>query len=146
MLFNLMKSDPKQVLADMVKAYRSQILPVITKELQKKYPPSEKRPVVEQTQCVWFSKEEVLEFLSKNPESNGIRIYFAAHNGSTLSKDGHHKEYQGQLTLVLVPTHKGKKGEDDMNSPDMQEGTALDHGSLCPTDCPRTGGPTMLFP
>jgi hypothetical protein len=139
MLFDLKDSASKQKIVDMIKEYRDNIRPGMTIELQKKFTPNEQRNVVEQTKFLWISKDQLLELFSKNADLNGIRVYFAAHKESTLSESDNHKEYQGQLTTVLVPTHTDGKESTDIHSHDMLDGTVFDLGPLCPPDCPHPG-------
>jgi hypothetical protein len=135
MLFDLKVNDEKQKMIDMICEYRNKIQPVITAELKKEHLPGQGRTVVEQSKSVWFRKSEVIEFLDKHPEANGIRLYFAAHDKSTYSEPENHSEYQGQLTVVIVATQAGTDSNDVFSSPDMLQGWAMDKGSICLPDC-----------
>lgn len=147
MLYDLSDGSTKTKVINMIKVYRNEIQPMITGALKQKFPPSATRLEVEQTKFIWFSKEDVLQFLGANPDSNGVRIYFAAYNETTSPQGSGHSEYEGQLTVMLVPTEADDNGNNDLNSSDMMQGKALNFGSHCLPDCPRGpgGGTTLLF-
>jgi hypothetical protein len=98
----------------------------------------------EDSLSVWYSVEELEEFLGKCKEhgADGIRMYFGAYDVEHAPK----KEYEGRQTILLVASKErdtlGGASSKDVYIP-TETGTsilAFNVGRLCPPMCP-TGYP-----
>ena len=99
----------------------------------------------EDSLSVWYSIEELEEFMAKSRENggDGIRFYFAAYPENYTEKAG----FAGRQTLVLVAT-KSKELETGVTNKDIYihdgEGAkilAYNTGSICPPLCGKPPKP-----
>jgi hypothetical protein len=121
------------------------------------------RPTIIDTHCAWVSRPELEAFMKSNDGCDGVRIYFGAHNSSTIKNLGY--EYQGQLTVILVATQSKRDSagvvlaNDDLLNDDKNKGpinfvsflpnvpkggsytggAGLDQYPLCPPNCSPGG-------
>jgi len=93
----------------------------------------------EDSMSVWYSIEELEEFMHRAKENgaNGIRFYFAAYDQDYKDQP----EYAGRQTIVLV-ANKAKMTEAGLAKKDIyittEEGTSIlayNSGSVCPPYC-----------
>jgi hypothetical protein len=98
----------------------------------------------EDSLSVWYSIEELEEFIAMSKEhgADGIKLYFGAYDKDYTD----HPLYAGRQTVVLVAT-KHKESEDGHTNKDLyiqtEEGTSIlayNTGMLCPPFCTREGG------
>ena len=99
----------------------------------------------EDSMSVWYSIEEMEEFLAKAKDSgaNGVRMYFAAYSEDYARTP----EYAGRQTIVMVAS-KGKLTPTGIVNKDVyintEEGStilAYNAGSMCPPfNCPGGKG------
>ena len=100
-----------------------------------------KRIGKEDSLSVWYSIEELEDFIAetKTNGGDGIRCYFGAYGEKDAPKPG----FEGRQTIVLVAT-KSKENEVGITHRDLyinKEGhaniLAYNAGSLCPPICPN---------
>jgi hypothetical protein len=98
----------------------------------------------EDSMSVWYSIEEMEEFLAtaKQNGANGVRMYFAVYSNDYKATP----EYQNRQTIMMVAS-KAKRTEKGLESRDVYVGTetgstilAYNAGSICPPfNCPPGG-------
>jgi len=97
----------------------------------------------EDSLSVWYSAEELEQFLSKIKEhgADGVRFYFAAYSADYAEKPLH----AGRQTIVMVAT-QAKETEKGIVDKDVYINTetestilAYNHGKLCPPYCKPSG-------
>jgi hypothetical protein len=102
----------------------------------------------EDSLSVWYSVEELEEFLDKCKENgaDGIRMYFGAYDREQAPKAG----YEGRQTILLVAS-KEKDTLGGISSKDVYVATddgptilAYNVGRLCPPVCPTGYPPKTL--
>jgi hypothetical protein len=103
-----------------------------------------KRLGKEDSLSVWYSIEELEEFLAlaKTHGADGLKLYFGAYDKEHAPKE----LYKGRQTVVLVAT-KQKETENGRVNKDVYIGTeqgnsilAYNVGNLCPPWCREFGG------
>jgi hypothetical protein len=115
------------------------------RQLAKNY--KERKLIGEDSQGVWFSKENIEEIL-KESNVTGIRFYF----GSYGTKDEHKNEpllenYYGKTTLIMVKTSQFNIGKETIvyqdilgdidakpsyNNEELELKTEFNDGQICP--------------
>ena len=112
---------------------------VIRNYKQERWAHNSKRLGKEDSLSVWYSVEELEEFLSKVREhgGDGIKLYFGAYD----KDDAPQPQYQGRQTVVLVATRE-KQTLGGVANKDIyintEEGTSIlayNVGRLCPPIC-----------
>lgn len=112
---------------------------VIRNYKQERWVHNSKRLGKEDSLSVWYSVEELEEFLSKVKEhgGDGIKLYFGAYD----KNDAPQPQYQGRQTVVLVATREKQTLEGVANKDiyiNTEEGTSIlayNVGRLCPPLC-----------
>ncbi len=119
---------------------------VIKTYKQERWAHNSERIGKEDSLSVWYSIEELEEFMATSKENgaDGIKFYFAAYPESYTEKAG----FAGRQTLVLVAT-KTKELETGVANKDIyiQNGEraeilAYNTGSICPPICGKPPKPT----
>ena len=117
---------------------------IIENYKQERWAHSSKRLGKEDSLSVWYSVEELEEFLEKikSHGGEGVRIYFGAYD-----KDYSEKPlYAGRQTVVLVATKQKETATGETNKDlyiTTEKGTtilAYNLGSMCPPWCGGGGG------
>lgn len=112
---------------------------VIKNYKQERWVHNSKRLGKEDSLSVWYSLEELEEFLAKAKDhgSDGIRMYFGAYG----QDDAPQPLYAGRQTIVMVATRQ-KENENGVASKDIYINTekgpsilAYNVGGLCPPFC-----------
>lgn len=111
---------------------------------QERWAQNSERIGKEDSMSVWYSIEEIEEFLATAKESgaNGVRMYFAVYSPDYKAVP----EYQNRQTIMMVAS-KAKRTEKGIESKDVyvntEEGTSIlayNAGSICPPfNCPPGG-------
>ncbi len=108
-------------------------------ELIKKYKDEIKD---DDTVCVWFNAKEIKQLISQE-DVNGIRIYFALHDGEPADQ----KHLADKKTVIIAATTDRTNPEDpkaetskDIFDPEMQSTNTFNFavvsgGTLCPPRC-----------
>lgn len=117
---------------------------IIRNYKQERWVHNSRRLGKEDSLSVWYSIEELEEFLelAKSHGGDGIKLYFGAY-----AKDHAPKElYKGRQTVVLVATKRKETEKGNVNK-DIYIGTeegnsilAYNVGNLCPPWCREFGG------
>jgi hypothetical protein len=117
---------------------------VIKNYKQERWVHNSKRLGKEDSLSVWYSVEELEEFLAKAKDhgADGIRMYFGAY--------GHHNApkplYAGRQTIVMVATKQKETTTGEVNKDiyiNTEEGStilAYNVGNMCPPFCPHDNG------
>jgi hypothetical protein len=117
---------------------------VIKNYKQERWMHNSKRLGKEDSLSVWYSIEELEEFLelAKSHGSDGLRLYFGAYGKEEAPKE----LYKGRQTVVLVAT-KHKETETGGTNKDVYINTdkgnsilAYNVGSICPPFCKEFEG------
>jgi hypothetical protein len=112
---------------------------VIRNYKQERWIHNSKRLGKEDSLSVWYSVEELEEFMTKIKDhgGDGVRLYFGAYDQENTEKPLH----AGRQTIVLVAT-KGKETGNGVTNKDLYIGTkkgstilAYNAGHLCPPFC-----------
>lgn len=120
---------------------------VIRTYKQERWAQNSERIGKEDSLSVWYSIEELEEFIATSKENgaDGIKFYFAAYPDNYTEKPG----FAGRQTLVLVAT-KTKELETGVANKDIyiQKGEkaeilAYNAGSICPPLCNPKPKPTL---
>lgn len=111
---------------------------------QERWAQNSERIGKEDSMSLWYSIEEMEEFLAtaKKNGANGIRMYFAVYSNDYKATP----EYAGRQTMVMVAS-KAKRTEKGIESRDVYVGTetgstilAYNAASMCPPfNCPPAG-------
>jgi hypothetical protein len=97
----------------------------------------------EDSLSVWYSIEELEEFIAMSKEhgADGIKLYFGAYDKDYTEQP----LYAGRQTIVLVAT-KHKESESGFNNKDLyiqtEQGSSIlayNTGAICPPFCTRDG-------
>lgn len=119
---------------------------VIKNYKQERWVHNSERIGKEDSLSVWYSREELEEFLTRSKENgaDGIRFYFAAYPADYSEIP----EYAGRQTMVMVAT-RSRRDESGVSNKDIyiQDGKATrilayNTAYLCPPFCgkPKPGG------
>jgi hypothetical protein len=112
---------------------------VIKNYKQERWVHNSKRIGKEDSLSVWYSVEELEEFLAKAKEhgSDGIKMYFGAYSNVNAPKP----LYEGRQTIVMVATRKKETEKGEVNKDvyiNTEKGStilAYNVGGLCPPFC-----------
>ncbi len=112
---------------------------VIRNYKQERWVHNSKRLGKEDSMSVWYSVEELEEFMEKIKEhgGDGVRLYFGAYDKQYTEKP----LYAGRQTVVLVATKEKETGSKVINKDiyiNTEKGStilAYNAGSLCPPLC-----------
>ncbi len=116
---------------------------VVRNYKQERWVHNSKRLGKEDSLSVWYSVEELEEYIAKIKDhgADGIKIYFGAYDKDYTANP----LYAGRQTVVLVATKQGQT-ESGMANKDIyietDKGTSIlayNAGSLCPPLCVKTG-------
>lgn len=111
---------------------------------QERWLDNSKRLGKEDSLSVWYSIEELEEFIAMSKEhgADGLKLYFGAYDKDYAKQP----LYAGRQTIVIVAT-KHKDTEDGHTNKDIyiqtEKGTdilAYNMGTICPPFCTREGG------
>lgn len=106
------------------------------------------KPIMEQTNWVWFDRETIEAALAKadaDGKTGGLKMFFGQYDKETISMipadRPEREEYIGRISLVLVPTNKTENGLQeignaiDSDDSDEEEEDGFNGGKICPPDC-----------
>lgn len=114
---------------------------------QERWAANSERIGKEDSMSVWYSIEELEEFLATAKENgaNGVRMYFAVYSNDYKAVP----EYAGRQTMVMVASKAKRTAEGILNKDvyvNTEEGTnilAYNSGAICPPfNCPGGKGGT----
>lgn len=117
---------------------------VIRNYKQERWIHNSRRLGKEDSLSVWYSIEELEEFLqlAKEHGGDGVRLYFGAYDKENAPKKG----YEGRQTVVFVATRQKEAQNGSTNNKDIYINTekgnsilAYNVGSLCPPFCREFG-------
>jgi hypothetical protein len=117
---------------------------VIKNYKQERWVHNSKRLGKEDSLSVWYSVEELEEFLAKAKDhgGDGIRMYFGAYSQEHAPKP----LYAGRQTIVMVATKQKETETGDINKDiyfNTESGSSIlayNAGSLCPPFCQSDDG------